>query len=132
MTTPKTTFHTSTTNEAVETAWTLKRLTETHEMRQRKLMKDFKAKSEALTDEMQAEQSTIFNALAKKIGVSADDWGDGKDWALNIENLADGSVSLVHDEDPSRKHDDCGCHICQLRRLMTGEEHKDEVQPVVH
>ena len=128
----KNTLYTATTNEAVETAWKLKRLTETHEMRQHKLMKEYKAKSEALTDEMQAEQSTVFNELSTSLGVPADDWGDGKDWALNIENLADGSVSLVHDEDPSRKSDDCDCLVCQLRLLMTGEEREDEVEPVIH
>ena len=128
----KNTLYTATTNEAVETAWKLKRLTETHEMRQRKLMKEYKAKSEALTDEMQAEQSTVFNELSTSLGVPADDWGDGKDWALNIENLADGSVSLVHYEDPSRKSDDCDCLVCQLRLLMTGEEREDEVEPVIH
>jgi len=128
----KNTLYTATTNEAVETAWKLKRLTETHEMRQRKLMKEYKAKSEALTDEMQVEQSTVFNELSTSLGVPANDWGDGKDWALNIENLADGSVSLVHDEDPSRKSDDCDCPVCQLRRLMTGEEREDEVEPVIH
>jgi len=128
----KTTLYTATTNEAVETAWKLKRLTETHEMRQHKLMKEYKAKSEALTDEMQVEQSTVFNELSTSLGVPADDWGDGKDWALDIENLADGSVSLVYDEDPSRKSDDCDCLACQLRRLMTGEEREDEVEPVIH
>ena len=128
----KNTLYTATTNEAVETAWKLKRLTETHEMRQHKLMKEYKAKSEALTDEMQAEQSTVFNELSTSLGVPADDWGDGKDWVLDIENLADGSVSLVHDEDPSRKSDDCDCPVCQLRRLMTGEEREDEVKPVIH
>ena len=128
----KNTLYTATTNEAVETAWKLKRLTETHEMRQRKLMKEYKAKSEALTDEMQVEQSTVFNELSTSLGVPADDWGDGKDWVLDIENLADGSVSLVHDEDPSRKSDDCDCPVCQLRRLMTGEEREDEVEPVIH
>ena len=128
----KNTLYTATTNEAVETAWKLKRLTETHEMRQRKLMKEYKAKSEALTDEMQAEQSAVFDELSTSLGVPADDWGDGKDWALNIENLADGSVSLVHYEDPSRKSDDCDCLVCQLRLLMTGEEREDEVEPVIH
>ena len=128
----KNTLYTATTNEAVETAWKLKRLTETHEMRQRKLMKEYKAKSEALTDEMQAEQSTVFNELSTSLGVPANDWGDGKDWALNIENLADGSVSLVHSDDPSLKRDDCNCPICQLRCLMTGKERKDEVKPVIH
>jgi len=119
----KNTLYTATTNEAVETAWKLKRLTETHEMRQHKLMKEYKAKSEALT---------VFNELSTSLGVPADDWGDGKDWVLDIENLADGSVSLVHDEDPSRKSDDCDCPVCQLRRLMTGEEREDEVEPVIH
>lgn len=129
---PKVTFHSSSTTDAVETAWKLKRLTETHTMRQKKLVEEYRKRSEALTDEMQAEQSVVFDSVREMMGISDADWGDGKSWALNIENLADSTVALVHDEDPSRQADDCDCPICQLRRVMTGTEREDEVEPVIH
>ncbi|UFK26648.1 hypothetical protein [Roseobacter phage RDJL3] len=129
---PTVTHYSSSTTEAVETAWKLKRLTETHEMRQRKLVEEYRAKSSALTDEMQAEQSAVFDGVRDLMGIPDVDWGDGKSWALNIENLADGTVALIHDTDPSRQKDDCDCPICQLRRVMTGTEREDEVEPVIH
>lgn len=129
---PKTTFYSLSTTEAVETAWKLKRLTETHEMLQRKLVKEYRAKSAALTNEMQAKQSAVFDSMRDLMGIPGTDWGDGKSWALNIENLADGTVALVHDEDLSHQKDDCNCPICQLCRVITGTKHEDEVKPVIH
>lgn len=129
---PATTFYSSSTNETTELGWKLKRLAETHEMRQRRLMREFKAKSEALTAEMQAEQSTVFDDLRTEIMIPNEAWGDGMDWGLNIEDLDDGTVALVHDEDPSRKVDDCDCPICQLRRSLQGTLEDDEDIKVVH
>ena len=129
---PDTTFYASSTNKAVELAWKLKRINETHEMRQRRLMKEYKAKSEALTTEMQAEQSTVFDDLRTEMLIPNEAWGDGMDWGLNIEDLDDGTVALVHDEDPSHQIDDCDCPVCQLRRSLQGTLEDDEDIKVVH
>ena len=130
---PDVTLYTSSTSEAVELAWKLKRINETHEMRQRRLMREFKAQSEALTTEMQAEQSTVFDDLRTEMLIPNEAWGDGMDWGLNIEDLDNGTVALVHDEDPSRQVDDCDCPVCQLRRSLQGTlEDDDEDIKVVH
>ena len=132
---PATTFYTSSTNETTELAWKLKRLTETHEMRQRKLNEEYRQKSVAITDELQAEQLKVFEELRTAIGIPDADWGDGKDWALNIEGLGDGTVALVHAQDESRE-DDCQCSACQLRRSIASaraqSEDEDELAPRVH
>lgn len=96
------TRYVSTDPEAVELGWKLKRVSETHAMRQRTLMEEFRAKSEALTEASQAEQTAAFEAIARKIGLEAKDYGDGKDWALNIERIAEGEVALVHAKDETR------------------------------
>ncbi len=134
---PETTFYAASTAEAVETTWKLKRLTETHEMRQKALMEEYRAKSEALTDEMQTKQTAIFETLRTEMKIPDEAWGDGRDWAVNIEDLATGTVALVHDEDEdeSRKRDDCNCPVCQLRRSLSGvlggDDDEDEKR-VVH
>lgn len=58
------TRYASTDPEAVELGWKLKRVNETHAMRQQALLEEFRAKSEALTKASQAEQDVIFQALA--------------------------------------------------------------------
>ena len=127
------TRYVSTDPEAVELGWKLKRVSETHAMRQRTLMEEFRAKSEALTEASQTEQSAVFEAIAHKVGLEAKDYGDGKDWALNIERIAEGEVALVHAEDETRA-DNCQCPFCQLRRSRTGSRDLDDapVAPVVH
>ena len=127
------TRYASTDPEAVELGWKLKRVSETHAMRQRALMEEYRAKSEALTDASQTEQTEVFEAIARKVGLEAKDYGDGKDWALNIERIAEGEVALVHASDEARA-DDCQCPICQLRRSLTGSRDLDDapVVPVVH
>lgn len=127
------TRYASTDPEAVELGWKLKRVSETHAMRQRALMEEFRAKSEALTEASQTEQSAVFEAIANKVGLEAKDYGDGKDWALNIERIAEGEVVLVHASDETRA-DDCQCPICQLRRSLAGSHDTDDapVAPVVH
>ena len=137
---PKTRYA-STDPEAVELGWKLKRVNETHAMHQRALVDEYRAKSEAmvdeyrakseaLTDASQAEQSEVFEAIARKVGLEAKDYGDGKDWALNIERIAEGEVALVHASDEARA-DDCQCPICQLRRSLAGTRDLEEA-PVVH
>lgn len=129
---PKTRYA-STDPEAVELGWKLKRVNETHAMRQRALMEEYRTKSEALTEASQTEQSEVFEAIARKVGLEAKDYGDGKDWALNIERIAEGEVALVHASDEARA-DDCQCPICQLRRSLAGSCDLDDapVVPVVH
>ena len=129
------TRYASTDPEAVELGWKLKRVSETHAMRQRALMEEFRAKSEALTEASQAEQSAVFEAIARKIGLEAKDYGDGKDWALNIERIAEGEVVLVHASDETRAADNCQCPICQqLRRSLMDSRDLDDAPaaPVVH
>lgn len=123
----------STDPEAVELGWKLKRVNETHAMRQRALADEYRAKSEALTEASQVEHTEAFEAIARKVGLEAKDYGDGKDWALNIERLAEGEVALVHAEDETRA-DNCQCPFCQLRRSLTGSHGPDDapVAPVVH
>lgn len=130
MSKPLKTRYVSTDPEAVELGWKLKRVSETHAMRQRALMEEFRAKSEALTEASQTEQSAVFEAIAHKVGLEAKDYGDGKDWALNIERIAEGEVALVHVQDEARA-DDCQCPICQLRRSLTDSRDLDNA-PVVH
>ncbi len=130
MSKPLKTRYASTDQEAVELGWKLKRVSETHAMRQRALMEEFRAKSEALTEASQTEQSAVFEAIAHKVGLEAKDYGDGKDWALNIERIAEGEVALVHVRDEARA-DDCQCPICQLRRSLTDSRDLDDA-PVVH
>ena len=127
------TRYASTDPEAVELGWKLKRVSETHAMRQRALMEEFRAKSEALTEASQVEQTEAFEAIARKIGLEAKDYGDGKDWALNIERIAEGEVALVHASDEARA-EGCQCPICQLCRSLTGPRDLDDapVAPVVH
>ena len=127
------THYVSTDPEAVELGWKLKRVSETHAMRQRTLMEEFRAKSEALTEASQAEQTAVFEAIARKLGLEAKDYGDGKDWALNIERIAEGEVALVHASDEMRA-DDCQCPICQLRRSLMDSRYLDDAPaaPVVH
>ena len=124
------THYVSTNPEAVELGWKLKRVSETHAMRQRTLAEEFRAKSEALTKAAQVEQTEVFDAIARKIGVETKDYGDGKDWALNIERLAEGEVALVHTSDETRA-DNCQCPICQLRRSLMNSLDLDDA-PVVH
>ena len=124
------THYVSTDPEAVELGWKLKRVSETHAMRQRALMEEYRTKSEALTEASQTEQSEVFEAIARKVGLEAKDYGDGKDWALNIERIAEGEVALVHASDEARA-DDCQCPICQLRRSLAGTRDLEEA-PVVH
>ena len=116
--------------EAVELGWKLKRVNETHAMHQRALMEEYRTKSEALTEASQTEQSEVFEAIARKVGLEAKDYGDGKDWALNIERIAEGEVALVHASDEARA-DDCQCPVCQLRRSLAGTRDLEEA-PVVH
>lgn len=127
------THYVSTDPEAVELGWKLKRVSETHAMRQRALMEEFRAKSEALTEAAQAEQTAVFEALAAKVGLEAKDYGDSKGWALNIEHIAEGEVALVHASDKARA-DDCQCPICQLRRSLMNSLDLDDAPaaPVVH
>lgn len=127
------TCYTSSDPEAVELGWKLKRVSETHAMRQRALMEEFRAKSEALTEASQAEQTAAFEAIARKVGLEAKDYGDGKDWALNIKRIAEGEVALVHASDETRAAD-CQCSICQLCRSLTDALGLDDapVVPVVH
>ena len=127
------TRYVSTDPEAVELGWKLKWVSETHAMRQRTLMEEFRAKSEALTEASQAEQAAAFEAIARKIGLEAKDYGDGKGWALNIEHIAEGEVALVHASDEARA-DDCQCPFCKLRRSLTDSRDLDDapVAPVVH
>ena len=133
MSKPLKTRYASTDPEAVELGWKLKRVSETHAMRQRALMEEFRAKSEALTEASQTEQSAVFEAIAHKVGLEAKDYGDGKDWALNIERIAEGEVALVRTNDETRA-DNCQCPFCQLRRSLTGSRDLDDapVAPVVH
>lgn len=130
---PATTFYAASTNETTELAWKLKRLNETHEMRQRKLQEEYRAKSEAITDELQTEQSAVFEELRTEMKIPDADWGDGKAWELNIEDLSDGTVALVHDQDQTRAND-CQCPICQLRRAISGQSADDsgDEAPVIH
>lgn len=111
------TRYASTNPEAVELGWKLKRVNETHAMRQQALLEEFRAKSKALTKASQAEQDVIFKALAGKTGLEAKDYGDGKDWALDIKRIAEGEVALVHISDETQA-DNCQCSICQLRRSL--------------
>ena len=129
---PKTRYA-STDPEAVELGWKLKRVNETHAMRQRALMEEYRTKSEALTEASQTEQSEVFEAIARKVGLEAKDYGDGKDWALNIECIAEGEVALVHASDEARA-DNCQCPICQLRRSLMNSLDLDDAPaaPVVH
>ena len=133
MSKPLKTRYASTDPEAVELGWKLKRVSETHAMRQRALMEEFRAKSEALTEASQTEQSAVFEAIARKVGLEAKDYGDGKDWALNIERIAEGEVALVHTSDEARA-DNCLCPICQLRRSLMDSCDLDDAPtaPVVH
>ena len=133
MSKPLKTCYASTDPEAVELGWKLKRVSETHAMRQRALMEEFRAKSEALTEASQTEQSAVFEAIASKVGLEAKDYGDGKDWALNIERIAEGEVALVHAGDETRA-DNCQCPICQLRRSLMDPCDLDDAPtaPVVH
>jgi hypothetical protein len=128
--TPLKTRYASTDPAAVELGWKLKRINETHEMRQRALMEEYRAKSTALTDASQVEQSAVFNELATKVGLGADDYGDGKGWALNIERMAEGEVAMVHESDGSRE-DNCQCPVCQLRRSLSGASDLDDA-PRLH
>ena len=133
MSKPLKTRDVSTDPEAVELGWKLKRVNETHAMRQRALADEYRAKTEALTEASQVEQTEAFEAIARKIGLEAKDYSDGKDWALNIERIAEGEVALVHAEDETRA-DNCQCPICQLRRSLAGSRDLDDapVAPVVH
>ena len=134
MSKPLKTRYASTDPEAVELGWKLKRVSETHAMRQRALMEEFRAKSEALTEASQTEQSAVFEAIAHKVGLEAKDYGDGKDWALNIERIAEGEVALVHASDETRAAEGCQCPVCQVRRSLAGSRDTDDapVAPVVH
>ena len=127
------TRYTSTDPEAVELGWKLKRVNETHAMRQRALADEYRAKSEALTEASQVEQTEAFEAIARKVGLEAKDYGDGKDWALNIERIAEGEVALVHISDEARA-DNCQCPTCQLRRSLMDLRDLDDAStaPVVH
>lgn len=127
------TRYTSTDPEAVELGWKLKRVNETHAMLQRALADEYRAKSEALTEASQVEQTEAFEAIARKVGLEAKDYGDGKDWALSIERIAEGEVALVHAEDETRA-DNCQCPFCQLHRSRTGSRDLDDAPaaPVVH
>ena len=133
MSKPLKTSYVSTDPEAVELGWKLKRVSETHAMRQRALADEYRTKSEALTEASQAEQTEVFEAIARKIGIEAKDYGDGKNWALNIERIAEGEVALVHTNDEARA-DNCQCPICQLRRSLMDSRDLDDVPaaPGVH
>ncbi|QDP53521.1 MAG: hypothetical protein GOVbin4933_67 [Prokaryotic dsDNA virus sp.] len=134
-TAPFTTFYTASTNEAVEKTWALKRITETYTMRQEALMKEFRKQSDAITTEMQADYSALLEALRAEMNIPSEDWGDGNDWAVITEDLASGTVVLVHDTDPSRNKDDCDCPVCTLRRSLEAatDGSKDENEkPAVH
>lgn len=130
---PVTTFYAASTSKTTELAWKLKRLTETHEMRQRKLQEEYREKSMAITDELQAEQSTVFEELRTAMNIPDEAWGDGKAWALNIEDLSEGTVALVHDQDQTRA-DDCQCPICLLRRSIMGsrDDSDGDEAPILH
>jgi hypothetical protein len=102
----------------VELAWKLKWINETHAMQQRKLGKEFQQRSEALTDTAQVKQTAVFKQIASELGVPSEDYQDGRDWALNIENLSEGQVALVYRADASQMADNCDCPSCQLRRSL--------------
>lgn len=127
------TRYASTDPEAVELGWKLKRVNETHAMRQQALLEEFRAKSKALTKASQAEQDVIFEALARKTGLEAKDFGDGKDWALDIKRIAEGEVALVRTSDETQAGN-CQCAICQLHRFLMGTPGSDDTPatPVVH
>jgi len=116
----KTTRYSASTSEVVEAAWKLKRLTETHEMRQRALQEEYKKKSIAITDELQVSQSAAFESVRKELDIPDSDWGDGQDWALNISELGNGTVAMVHktDGDAPNQKGGCGCPACTLAGLL--------------
>ena len=67
---PKTRYA-STDPEAVELGWKLKRVNETHAMRQRALVDEYRAKSEALTDASQAPRHNTDGAqVVRKMPVA--------------------------------------------------------------
>lgn len=115
---PKTTYYTASTVEAVEATWALKRVTDTHKMQQEALKKEFKARSEKLTEEAQVKQAAAFEALRIEIGIPDEIWGDGSDWSANLTDLAAGTVALIHDQDESANGPDCSCPVCELSRLL--------------
>jgi hypothetical protein len=93
-------------------------------------MEEFKTKSHELTKASQIEQSLVFEAIARKVGLKASEYEDGQDWALNISNIAEGEISLVHSSDEECSADDCECLICKLRRsLEIALKDSDDDQP---
>lgn len=124
MSKPKSTFVASSTANAVEIGWKLKRIIDSHDMRQQKLKEEFRKRSYALTDEIEKYHSAAREELRIALGISNADWGNGEKWDLNISDLADGTVALVHETDRTRfeNDDDCNCLVCQVRRMMAGAE----------
>lgn len=121
----------------VELAWKLKWINETHAMQQHKLSEEFQQRSEALTDAAQVEQTAVFEQIAGELGVPSEDYQDGHDWALNIENLAEGQVALVYRADASQMASNCDCPSCRLRRSLgilkeVGTPDDDERSTWVH
>lgn len=133
MSKPLKTRYASTDPEAVELGWKLKRVSETHAMRRQALLEEFQAKLEALIKASQTEQDVIFEALARKAGLEAKDYGDGKGWALDIKHIAEGEVALVHLSDETQAGN-CQCFVCQLCRSLMGLSDLDDTPatPVVH
>jgi len=129
-TTPKKTRYASSSETAVELAWVLKRITETHDRGQQRIMEEARKQSEALTANLQAEQYEVFRKLTEELGLSEADYGDGRDWTLNIADLDQNSVAMVHrsETEALRGSDNCDCPVCTMRRLMTGELDEDEAE----
>jgi hypothetical protein len=131
---PKSAPYTASTTKAIEAAWKLKRLNETHEMRQAALVEEYRTRSEALTAGMQTEQAALFETLRVETEIPDEDWGASHNWAVNIKDLAVGTVALVRDKEGSGLSDDCNCQICQLRRALEGAlcRGDEDQEKVVH
>lgn len=116
--------------ELVELAWKLKRINDEHTMKQRSLGEEFQRRSNAITEAAQVQQADVFKSIAKELGVPEQDYGEGRDWAVDIARLGEGTVALVH----KAGRDECQCPACTLRRLIGGSEPEsdDDRRPVVH
>lgn len=128
----------STDPAAVELGWKLKRISDTHEMRQRKLTEEFRKRSEELTTASQQEQTAAFEELAALVGVSKEEYGDSMDWALNIADIADGKVALVNKAEAQKAAEECDCPVCTIRRALRigdvdqDDDGDDDEQVVMH
>lgn len=132
------TKYTSTNPHAIHLSWKIKRINEAHTMRQAALAEEYKAKSLALTQASQVEQNEVFKALATTMGLDAKNFETGG-WALDIESLDYGEVSLVQQAqvNTATEDDGCQCVVCQVRRALAGSapENGDDFNfeaPVLH